>query len=104
MIGITDNPIPDQTIVDLWNQSFYLVPQFTQTISYTDLQDRPRHFTHGGCVMSSINPTDSGMFDLSQTIRDSIVFKERSIINQDSTSYFYGGILENQIADLSGHV
>ena len=102
MIGITDNPIPDQTIVDLWNQSFYLVPQFTQTISYTDLQDRPRHFTHGGCVMSSINPTDSGMFDLSQTIRDSIVFKERSIINQDSTSYFYGGILENQIADLSG--
>jgi uncharacterized delta-60 repeat protein len=102
MTGISDPMIPDQTIVNLWNQSYTLVPQLTQTIAYNDFNGTTQHFTHGGCVMGNINPIDLGSLNSIQVLRDTAVFQNKSWIAQDSTIYFYGGTLDFPIADLLG--
>lgn len=103
MNGISDVPVSNQIIDNFWHSCFSIPNIFTVSVPYNDFQNNSRLLTYGGCNMGRINPTDSGVFDMSQLLRDSIVFKDKGrIIGQDSSVYFYGGILETPIADLSG--
>src|SRR5258706_333736 len=102
MTGITDIPVTNQTINSFWHSCFTLSNVFTTTDSSTDFNGANRNTTYGGCVMSNINPIDSGSYSSTQILRDSIVFQDKSYVSQDSTVYFYGGTLDYPIADLIG--
>ncbi len=104
LTGLFVQGIPNQTLVDLWNQSSTLVPQFTQTAPFTSLYGAQGHITYGLCSTDGVIPIDSGVLNSLQELRDSVVYKNKGWIAQDSTIYFYGGTLDYRIADLTGIV
>jgi hypothetical protein len=83
-------------------QALQPLPHSVETYNYYNNQGSGSYSCVGGLSMGNYDLINDGVLNNDQIQIDTVCFKNRSYIFQDSTVYFYGGVLDYPSPDLTG--